>query len=457
MMSAQAFLTLSAALSASSLGRPLAGGVTQQVSGRISGQLSRLALGLVLASPMLAQALEWRGELGSDAFVFAEQGAEGQARTSAALTLTGELWHDISAAQRISLSPLLRADSRDSRRHRIDLREAFWSLQQGRTQWQAGVRQVFWGVTEGLHLVDIVNQTDHAGSLDGEQKLGQPLLGLLHEQGAHSVGLYLLPGARERRFSGEDGRLRLPLVVDRHQTTYESARENRRLDAAMRWQYNPGALRLGLSAFSGTAREPELRPVIDMSQIVFSGAVPVGFAPGYTPVLQAHYPLLRQLGLDLQYTQGDLLWKLEAVQRNGGTQNHQAAAAGLEYTQVGVADSRTDIGWLLEYLHDSRDANASTPFEHDVLLGWRFAFNNEGSSELLASVIVDVHTQERLFSLEGRHRLRDDLRLGLELRQFGHTPPPQTAFDFVFAPDGEHKLRPLAADDYLRLELSWFF
>ncbi len=417
--------------------------------------LAGAVLGLVLATPVAA--LEWRGELATEGFAFAGQGAEGQARTNAALTLGGELWQDIGSRQRLSASPLLRIDQRDSRRHRLDLREAFWSLQDGSTQWQAGLRQVFWGVTEGLHLVDIVNQTDQAGALDGEQKLGQPLLGLLHEQGAHSIEAYLLPGARERRFAGKNGRLRLPLVVDHDAATYASARDNRRLDAATRWQYNPGALRLGLSAFSGTAREPELRPDIDMSRVVFAGGVPVAFAPGYTPRLVPHYPLLRQLGLDAQYTQGDLLWKLEAVQRNGGAENHQAAAAGLEYTQVGVASSRADLGWLLEYLHDSRDARASTPFEHDLLLGWRLAFNNDGSSELLASVIVDLHTQERLLSLEGRHRLRDDLRLGLELRLIGHTPPPQTAFDFVFANDGAHKLRPLAADDYLRLELSWFF
>ncbi|MFN3585933.1 MAG: hypothetical protein ACK4UT_00390 [Moraxellaceae bacterium] len=412
---------------------------------------------LALLLTASAAAVEWRGDLTAETFLFAAPGAQQQARTNAALAVGGELWHDIDSRQRISASPLLRIDQRDSRRHRIDLQEAYWSLHDGGTQWQAGLRQVFWGVTEGVHLVDIVNQTDQAGALNGEQKLGQPLLGLRHEQGAHSLELYVLTGARERRFAGSHGRLRLPLVVDHAAATYESSRENRRLDTAGRWQYNPGALRLGLSAFSGTAREPELRPAIDMSQVVFAGGVPVAFAPGYTPRLVPHYGLLRQLGVDAQYTQGDLLWKLEAVQRNGGAENHQAAAAGLEYTQVGVADSRADLGWLLEYLHDSRDARATTPFEHDLLLGWRLALNNTGSSELLASVIVDLRTQERLLSLEGRHRLRDDLRLDVEMRLTGHTPPPQTAFDFVFANDGVHKLRPLAADDYLRLALSWFF
>ncbi len=416
-----------------------------------------LAISLFVCSP--ADALQQRHELGLETWNFAERGAQGQARTNASVSLRSEFWHDLdNGRDRLVLVPFVRGDLRDARRSHFDLREASWDHRGDGFTLRTGIHQVFWGVTEGVHLVDIVNQTDQVESLDGEQKLGQPMINLSIERGQQLFDLFLLTGARERRFPGEDGRLRLPLVVDEDLSSYESSRENRRLDLAARWQLNLPSLRLGLSGFSGTAREPELRPVVDLAQVRFSGGQAVGFVPGYRPVLAPHYPLIEQFGLDLQVTQGDLLWKLEAIRRTGGVENFNAADAGLEYTQVGAFGSRLDLGWLFEYLYDSRDERATTPFEDDLLLGWRLAFNDAASSTLLASLILDRQTRERLISLEGQHRLSDDLLLELELRVFaGGAERPQNAFEFVSATDARHKLRPLLRDDFLRLELSWFF
>ena len=41
-----------------------------------------------------------------------------------------------------------------------------------------GLRKVYWGVTESQHLVDVINQTEGVENLDGEDKLGQPMLNL---------------------------------------------------------------------------------------------------------------------------------------------------------------------------------------------------------------------------------------------------------------------------------------
>jgi hypothetical protein len=403
-------------------------------------------------------AVEQRHELGLELWGFAEPGAQDQAREDLSLSLRSEFWHELdNGRDSFVLTPFLRYDARDDERSHVDLREASWNHLGDGFELRSGIRQVFWGVTEGAHLVDIINQTDQVESLDGEQKLGQPMINLALEQGAQMFDLFVLLGARERTFPGEHGRLRLPLVVDEDLASYESSRENRRIDLAARWQLNLPALRLGLSGFSGTAREPELRPVVDASRFTFSNGQ-LDFAPGYQPVLAPHYPLINQLGVDLQVTQGDLLWKLEAIQRNGGLENYHAADAGLEYTQVGAFGSPVDIGWLVEYLHDSRGRRATSPFEHDLLVGWRFAFNDAAGSTLLTSLIVDRETGERLFSIEAQHRLSDELLLELELRAFAHGGGrPQNALEFLREADSEHKLRPLLQDDFLRAELSWFF
>lgn len=415
-----------------------------------------LAAALVFAPGL--QAWEQRNELGLEAFAFAEAGAQGQARHDAALSWRGEFWQTWNEGRDVvTVAPYLRADSEDRARHRIDLRQLEWLHAGERLEIRSGIRQVFWGVTEGVHLVDILNQTDQAAALDGEQKLGQPMLGLATERGAHQLEAFLLVGARERPYPGREGRLRLPLVVENDLATFESRRGRERLDGALRYQFNTGGLRLALSGFSGTAREPELRPVIDPMRLVYAGPVPVGLQPGYVPVLAPHYPLIDQLGLEAQLTAGDWLWKLEAIDRHGQSVRFQAVDGGVEVTQVGFNGSRVDVGWLAEYLHDSRGRLATTPFEHDLLLGTRLAFNDAAGSELLFSVIVDRESHEQLWSVEGSRRLGECCKLALETRVFTNTPPPQDAFAFLLAPDATHRLRPLAADDYLRFAWTRYF
>lgn len=411
-----------------------------------------------LAIVQAAPALESRGELNLEVWRFADQGAQKQSQNNIAASAQIELWKAFNGEQdRLSFTPFFRADQQDSERTHLDVREAAWLHVANHYELRAGIRQVFWGVTEATHLVDIINQTDLVEAIDGEQRLGQGMINLSLERDTQTLDLFLLTGSRQRTTHGEDGRLRLPVVIDNDLSTYESSRKNRRLDLAARWQIKMPELSLGLSAFSGTAREAEYQAVIDPTRLVFFGPVPIGFQSGYTPVLAPYYPLIQQLGLDAQWTQGDLLWKLEAIQRNGGARNFHAADAGWEYTQVGAFGSSMDIGWLAEYLYDSRNQLATTPFEHDVLIGWRFAFNNTASSDLLTSLIVDTKTHEQLFSMEAHHRLSDSLRMAMEWRVFSHTPAAQSAFEFLSQADVDHKLRSFADDDYVRLELSWFF
>lgn len=412
---------------------------------------------LVLAAE--DQRMNLRGEAALESWAFSSDGAQGQARENVAGSLSINLWKTFNDGHdTLSITPFARIDGTDSARSHVDLREAAWVHAAGNLELRAGIRQVFWGVTEGTHLVDIINQTDAVESLDGEQKLGQPMLNLSLEHGTSLLDFFVLTGSRERTFPGADGRLRLPLVVDKNLTQYESSHENRHVDLAARWQITADKVRIGISGFSGTAREPELQAVIDPTRLSYApGGIPVGFQPGYQPVFAAYYPVIQQTGLDLQATQGDLLWKVEAVQRHGYARTYHASNTGMEYTQVGAFGTTLDVGWLAEYLHDSRGEMSTSAFEHDVLIGLRIAFNNTASSEILTSMIVDDHTGETLFCLEGAHRLGENLRIALEMRHFSHTPSPQSTFDFLIQPDLVHKLRPLADDDFIRIEATWFF
>jgi hypothetical protein len=128
-----------------------------------------------------ALALQQHQELSLEFWQFSEPGAQGQASNNSALSLRSEFWHDLED-ERFTLTTLVQADQRDAARSHFDVREALWNHLGDGYELRTGVAQVFWGVTEGEHLVDIINQTDQVESLDGEQKLGQPLFNLAIER-----------------------------------------------------------------------------------------------------------------------------------------------------------------------------------------------------------------------------------------------------------------------------------
>ncbi len=307
--------------------------------------------------------------------------------------------------ERLTFIPFFRYDPADHEgRTHGDVREL--SLYVERSDWDVtvGLGKVFWGVAESRHLVDIVNQTDLVENLDGEDKLGQPMVNvnLLRDWG--TLGLFLLPGFREQTFPGDENRLRGPLAVDKDRPIYESGAEEKHVDAALRYQHVIGDIDLGLSYFHGTSREPEL-----VTAISSDGRV----------VLRPRYEIIDQLGLDIQATMDDWLWKFEAIHRSGHGDPFAAVVGGFEYTLYGVAETAADLGLLAEYHYDGRGLDApSVIFDNDIFLGARFALNDEDATEFLAGVIVDQREQEMLASLEAETRINENWFAELEARLF---------------------------------------
>lgn len=73
-------------------------------------------------------------------------------------------------------TPFGRFDVEDKDRRHWDIREALFTKVADQWELKFGVGKEFWGVTESQHLVDTINQTDLVENLDGEEKLGQPML-----------------------------------------------------------------------------------------------------------------------------------------------------------------------------------------------------------------------------------------------------------------------------------------
>ncbi len=325
--------------------------------------------------------------------------------------------------------PFGRVDQGDDERTHADIREAIWTYAAPQWELRAGIGKVFWGVTEAVHLVDIINQTDLVENPDGEEKLGQPMVNLAWIQNWGTLDFFVLPYFRERTFPGVNGRLRPSPPVDLDNPVYESSAERNHIDYAARWSHFIGDWDLGVSVFNGTSRIPVLNPGLDGNG---------------QPALIPFYPLITQFGLDAQATIGSWLWKLEAIHVSAKADSFYAATGGLEYSFFGVFESAADIGLLFEYTYDQRKDLAPTPFQNDILWAVRLALNDEQSTELLVGIVRDLERTEHTLSLEASRRLGSSWTLGVEARGFSSSVAGTPTYA-------------VRQDDYLQVEIAYHF
>lgn len=329
----------------------------------------------------------------------------------------------------ISFVPFFRLDEHDDERSHADIRELTWLTARDGWELRLGNRKVFWGVTESQHLVDIINQTDLVENIDGEDKLGQPMVNLAFIQDWGTVDLFVLPYFRERTFPGAKGRPRVSPRVEPDGTLFESSREEQHIDLAARWSHSIEDWDLGLSHFSGTSRDPRFT---------------LGTLDGGETVLFPIYDLIDQTGADIQVTKESWLWKAEAIRRSGQVDTFFASTAGFEYTFYGVLENAADLGVLVEYLYGNHPRVLSAPFTDDIFTGLRLTLNDVQSTEALVGCIFDVDTSARFCNVEASRRFGDRWVLGMEVRTFNDIPE-------------EDPLYSLRRDDYAQLELAYHF
>lgn len=385
-------------------------------------------LPLVGARPGLA--FEFLGEIAVSGRAFPSDPLDPEQHgTHASIRLEPELFHDWEGGnQRFAVTLFGRLDSGDDERSHADIRELFWRKTFAReVDLYIGVRRVFWGVTETVHLVDIINQTDLVENIDTEDKLGQPMVSATWQPSWGTLDFFAMPYFRERTFPGRHGRLRPPLVVDTDNPVYESDAKETHFDAAVRYSNFVGDFDFGVAHFSGTSREPRLVPEIRSATDV---------------VLVPHYDLLDQTSLDVQYTRGDWAWKLEAVSRELRGGRSTALVGGFEYTLVGILDSATDLGIVTEYQFD--DQPDPVVSDNDIALGGRLTFNDVEDTDLLVFAAIDIHDGSVFASIEGDRRFGTNWELELEARLFEST-------------NTEDPLHGLRKDDYVQLEIIRFF
>ena len=197
-----------------------------------------LLISIMAAWAFPLQALELSGDVSVEGRLFAKDELyDDQKRNNGSVAFEPELYHEWLSSPNLSFTfvPFLRVDSADSERTHADIRELNFLMVGTPWELRVGIGKVFWGVTEFVHLVDIINQTDLVENIDGEDKLGQPMVHFSYPEDWGVVNIFLLPYFRERTYPGKEGRLRPPVKVDTDSPEYESGAEENHIDFALRY------------------------------------------------------------------------------------------------------------------------------------------------------------------------------------------------------------------------------
>ncbi len=358
-----------------------------------------------------------------------------QEHNDGAIILAPEFYKEFDDGSQAVFSPFYIKDAKDEERSHGDIRELYFLKVFETSELSIGVKKIFWGITESRHVVDIINQTDLVTSFDGEDKLGQPMvhyskiLSDVREFGV--LDFFIMPYFRERTFPGIEGRLRGPLVVDTDHPLYESKKEEDHIDYAVRYTNTFGDVDFSVSHFDGTNRDPDFIPLM----------TPAGPA---TMMLTPYYSQINQTGITGQLLIGEWILKLEAIHRNGSNLSYESVTTGFEYTFTSILETKMDLGTLLEYHYDSRGFDSPSPFEDDVMGGFRLAVNDLGSTEILAGIVQSLEHSTKYYFIEASRRLTNNIKINFEGRSFSDQPK----YDQLYF---------LSGDDHLLLEVAYYF
>ena len=418
--------------------------------------MKKFILAIALAPSIAWANVQYSGNAGVEQRYFLQDAPyPQQARSNLSVYFSPQVYKAFdSGSDRISFKGYIRLDQQDSERTHCDIRELKWTHVGDEWEVQAGIGKVFWGQTESLHLVDIINQTDSVEAVDGEDKLGQPMVSFSLYKDWGNTTVFALPYFRERTFSGIDGRLRGPVPVDTDSSLFESTDEETNMDWAARWQHSIGDWEVGLSYFDGTSREPLFVVTPDQQ-----GSARV----------QPFYPQMQQTGLDVLALIGGWTLKFEGVHRKVFEENYSmtinglpvafeqqdyfAFVGGFEYSFVGLLGGSYDVNWLMEYQYDERDEPASsiaqeqftTVAQNDLMLGTRLVFNDVSGTEILMGVVQDLdYSGVRSGFVEASSRLNDNWKWRVDAWLFSSDEMAEPSYL-------------VRRDDYVQLSLEYYF
>ncbi|MCL1051026.1 hypothetical protein L2755_15520 [Shewanella abyssi] len=277
-------------------------------------------------------------------------------------------------------------DSADDNRRYTDIRQAKVSGRWGNISVAGGIDTFFWGVSESINLVNVINQSDIRESLDTKVKQGQVFASLSYRLDAGELGVYFIP-----TFTARDFPLRpaygLPIS---EQNTFEDNKEDGGI--AARGLFYIDDVEFAIGYFSGTRRDPLLIPSQQTKQLI------------------PYYIQTENLLFDAVYLTDSLTYKWEFKTGRELERGFVASNIGIEYPLYVFADTIQDLVVITEYVFDDRGERAESHGQNDLFIGTKFEFaENAAQIRLLYSYDFDYASQYAELSCQ--YRLSDYLRI----------------------------------------------
>jgi hypothetical protein len=419
-----------------------------------------LATSVIVLAPHAARAeldIESKGELGTESRLF---WPDDDARTDAGnVAMAGRLQVDAELENYAARARVFsRLDPYDQARTRVVPEELYVQAQAEPFRLRVGFQMLNWTATEAFHPADIINSRILDGSFENPEKIGEPIAALRLEIPMGNIELLVMPVFTAPVLPSSQSPLDLggalpppvvfnrnALIIDRHgKLTDERLQPQLGVQLQQTW----GDADISLHVVQQIDRS---QPLVQLDPNAFE----------LRPIFQQ----LTQIGLTYQHVVDSTLLKLEGAFRvfdqpdSGVTRlgpvprrNHVLLAAGIEHaTTLGEGSDTSFLieGQVLVPVQDDYPEQLEPLFQHDVLIGMRHAFNDEQSTALLATVIVDVeHPDQIVAGASLNRRLGDEWGATLGAR-FMHIPPADEDAPVLF--------ENLHAQHQLYLDLKRYF
>ena len=302
-----------------------------------------------------------------------------------------------------------RLDQQDPVRTILVIEEAWAQWKFKPFKLRVGYDLLNWTATEAFHPADIFNSRNLDSDLQNYEKVGEPMVSLAVKTAVGKFTFYHMPTFVQPILPSPSSRLSFApgqdLGVKRLDVSGKLTSRWFAPQFGLRWRYSFDNADISLHGIHHQDRsQPSVILIDNTPTALFQTVTQVGgtyqhVVEGFILKLEAAWRIFHK---PADEDQGILF-----LDGTNGKPDHGRIAFGLEYGLAHDAGSESTL--LLEgqsLVGTSREtASMLDTFQADVLLGYRFAFNDEASTSFIISGIADVeHLDEFIgsFSFERR-------------------------------------------------------
>ena len=369
-----------------------------------------LLLSTLLSSFLLAEGLEYKGNIGFET-AYADHDIDGKRNRKNALRLELELKQKIKSGQLVFSAEGI-ADFDDKERRYVKVKDLYYKHEFENSDFLIGRNTRFWGALEFYNHTDTFNTNDWRDDpFDYDSKIGANNIAYTHyfDDSEFSV----IAKVHEERQRVQDGASVNNFMPPIYSDNLETQKDRDRPTLYLK--------------YSGSGEDTQ----IDYSIIYQNGYDEQRYLAPLGAELRQHAYLVDKVMAYATLVSGSTIYKTEVAHTTSNddkVSDYSQLSFGLEHTLYGVV-GKADLGLLAEYYkyNESDESKLGAKdfgnlFADDVLVGFRYSFNDSSDSDILGGIAVDRDNHEKLISLEYNTRLYEKYKLGLS---YQHLAPEE--------------------------------